>query len=134
MTKKRLKAYRAMKLELDGIASTLATLESVVYGPKGSRLDGMPRSGSGDGGPVERAAIKLTDLREKYMDKAAALIEATEEVEDAIESLDERQRTLMRLYYIQGLSWEDVCGRMSYSWRQIHRIHSAALQALQDTE
>lgn len=134
MTKKRLKAYRAMKLELDGIASTLATLESVVYGPKGSRLDGMPRSGSGDGGPVERAAIKLTDLQEKYLDKAAALIEATEEVEDAIEILDERQRTLMRLYYIQGLSWEDVCGRMSYSWRQIHRIHSAALQALQTIE
>ncbi|MBO5917248.1 MAG: sigma-70 family RNA polymerase sigma factor, partial [Oscillospiraceae bacterium] len=51
-------------------------------------------------------------------------------IEDRIEALEPRARKLMRHRYIEGLSWEEVCVAMCYSWRQTHNIHGAALDAL----
>ncbi|MBQ3065357.1 MAG: hypothetical protein IJC98_03875 [Clostridia bacterium] len=41
---------------------------------------------------------------------------------------------MARYRYIDGLSWENVCEKMNYSWRQTHRIHSAMLDKLVDAE
>ncbi len=49
-------------------------------------------------------------------------------IENAIENLDEREKYLMRLRYIQGDKWEHICCKMNYEWRQIHNIHSGALK------
>jgi hypothetical protein len=37
---------------------------------------------------------------------------------------------LIRLYYIDGLTWEKVCVDINYSWRQTHRLHSEALKKI----
>jgi RNA polymerase sigma factor (sigma-70 family) len=68
-----------------------------------------------------------------YRQKAAELSTALAEIEDAIEVLEPRERTLIRLHYAQGLTWEEVCVAMNYSWRQIHRIHAKALALLEET-
>lgn len=132
MTKEKLKAYRGIKLERDRLAAMIDELESTLYGPKAQRMDGMPRSGSRPGSAVEDAALRQADLLARYRQKVAEWSQALEEIEAAIETLEPRERTLIRLHYAQGLTWEEVCVAMSYSWRQIHRIHSRALEALRD--
>lgn len=132
MTKEQLKAYRAIKLELDRLAEMIEEMGAKIYNPKVQQLDGMPRGTSYPASPVENAAIKRNELLQRYKDKTRELTEALIEIENAIEVLEPRERTLIRLHYAQGLTWEEVCVAMNYSWRQIHRIHAKALEALRE--
>ena len=134
MTKERLKAYRSIKLERDRLVTMIEELEAQMQSPRSQRLDGMPRGGSAPSNPVETLAVKHVELIERYQQKVAELTEAAGEIENAIEILDHRERTLIRLHYIQGLTWEEVCVAMTYSWRQVHRIHSKALEILKNAE
>lgn len=130
MTKEQLKAYRNIKLERDRLAQMVEELEGSLYVPKSPNLDGMPRGGSGPSRTTEDAAVKHAELLSRYHQKMAELSAAILEIERAIEVLEPRERTLIRLHYAQGLTWEEVCVAMSYSWRQVHRIHGKALEAL----
>lgn len=132
MTKEKLKAYRHIRQERDQLAGLIEELEATIYGPKAQSTDGMPRGGSRPSSAVEDAAIRHADLLELYQQKAAELSAALAEIETAIEKLAPRERTLIRLHYAQGLTWEEVCVAMSYSWKQIHRIHGQALEQLKD--
>lgn len=134
MTKEQLKAYRSIKLERDRLADMIEELEATIYGPKAQRLDGMPRGGSRPGSVTEESAIKHAELLGRYQQKVAELSAALAEIENAIEVLEPRERTLIRLHYAQGLTWEEVCVAMTYSWRQVHRIHAKALETLKATE
>lgn len=130
MTKEKLKEYRSLKLERDKLAEMVRELEAEIYGPRSPKLDGMPHGGSSPHSSVEAAALRHADLLERYRQKAQELSAALVEIEKAIETLAPRERTLIRLHYAQGLTWEEVCVAMSYSWRQIHRIHAKALAEL----
>ena len=132
MTKEQLKAYRAIKLERDKLAAMVEELEGTLYGPKAQRLDGLPRGGAGTHSAVEDAAIKHAELLGKYQQRMAELSAALAEIEKAIETLEPRERTLIRLHYAQGLTWEQVCVAMRYEWAQIHRIHAKALEKLKN--
>lgn len=51
------------------------------------------------------------------------------EVQQQIEFLeDENEKTVLTLRYLRDYNWEKICVEMQYSWKQIHRIHSRALQ------
>lgn len=128
MTKAQLRAYRDIKLERDRLEAMVAALE---YGLTGINMNGMPRSGK-ISDPTGQQAIDHTQVRDMYQQKAAELTKAIIEVENAIECLEPRERTLIRLYYIEGLTWEEVCVAMSYCWRQIHNIHKKALGQLKE--
>ena len=50
-------------------------------------------------------------------------------MDNAIEALeDERQRNVMRLYYLNGLTWEQVAERMHYSREWVCRLHRKAIK------
>lgn len=132
MTKEQLRAYRDIRLERDKLQALIEELESTIYSPQAQQLDATPSGNHQPHSTVESAALRHAELLRKYHDKVAQLTDAMAEIERAIETLAPRERTLIRLYYAQGLTWEAVCIAMSYSWRQIHRIHSAALEALRD--
>lgn len=132
MTKEQLRAYRAIRLERDKLLEMLRELETTIYSPAIPKLDPAPGGGRNGASPVEIAATKHDELRTRYLQKVAELEDAMAKVEAAIETLDHRDRALVRLYYIQGKTWEEVCVEMSYSWRQIHRIHSEVLKKLRD--
>lgn len=134
MTKEELRAYRGIKLERDKLRGIIKDLEAVMYNPRAQRLDGMPRSGSGARSGVESIAIRHADLLETCHRKEKELTKAMENIERAIEVLDPLERTIVRLYYIKGLTWEEVAVEMSYSWRHVHRLHSAALEKLKASE
>lgn len=70
------------------------------------------------------------DLAALYRQKRQALAEQLQAIETALETLGPTERTLMRLRYIEGLSWQAVSLRIHYSWKQTHRIHKNALRKL----
>ncbi len=133
MTKERLKSYRSLKLERDQLLIMIEELEAQMRSPKSQKLNGMPRGCSAPQNPVEDLVIKHTELIKRYQQKVAELTEDAVEIENAIEILNHRERTVIRLHYIQGMTWEEVCVEMAYSWRQVHRIHSQALETLKNT-
>ena len=132
MTKEQLKAYRAIRLERDKLLGMLKELESTIYSPTIPKLDPAPGGGRNGASPVEIAATKHDGLRTRYLQKVAELEDAMAMIEEAIKMLGNRERTLMRLHYIEGKTWEEVCEEMSYSWRQVHRFHATALEKLRD--
>ena len=128
MTKARLRAYRDIKLERDRLEAMVAALE---YGTGGLRMDGLPRSGK-ISDPTGQQALHHTQVRDLYLQKVAELDRALIEIEEAIEHLEPLERTVIRLYYAEGLTWEEVCVAIHYEWAQTHRIHAKALSKLKD--
>ena len=129
MTKERLRTYRDLLRELRQIERKVEAIESALYSPKIPRLTGMPAAQSG-GNPKEDLAAKHLELLDYYNSKKAELAAEQLAIEKAIEVLPYRERTLVRLYYIDGLTWEQVCVNMNYGWSQTHKIHSIALNML----
>ena len=127
--KKKLQSYQALRAEHQQITEELERVEAVMAAPRGPNMDGMPRS-PGAGDPVLGVVSQHIALQERYTAQLERLAAAQADIEDLIESLDPKARKLLRHRYIEGLSWEEVCVAMSYSWRQVHNIHSQALTAL----
>lgn len=68
-------------------------------------------------------------LSDKIQARTAALIGVRVEIIQATEKLeDANQRTLLIERYVNGKTWEKICVDMKYSWKQVHRIHGAALR------
>ena len=109
MTKEQLRNYRNIKDEYSQIEKRLRSLES----------------------RPERDEDILRPLREFYQDKLKALANVQLEIERAIETLDYTERKLVRLRYIDGLEWHQVCVAINYSWQQTHRIHARILKAIE---
>lgn len=129
MTKDRLRKYRDLHRELRQIEEKIEVMESALYSPKIPRMTGMPASPT-NGSSKEDLAAKHLELLDYYKRKQQELYTEQLEIETSIESLPYRERTLLRLYYIDGLTWEEVCVHMSYGWTQTHKIHGKALQML----
>lgn len=127
--KKQLHKYRDLKAEHRQITMELERVEAFMTGPKGTNWDGMPRGSSG-GDPILSVVAHHISLQERYKAKLAELAAAQAHIEDLIESLEPMERKLFRHRYIEGLTWEEVCVAIGYSWRQTHNIHGAALDKL----
>lgn len=94
--------------------------------PGSPAQDGMPR-GSG-GGDLSGYAARLDDLDQKLRTQMYKKIQIRAEITEKIDAMEnETESLLLRLRYIHGLKWEEVAVKMDYSWKQIHRLHSKAL-------
>lgn len=134
MNRERLRAFRANAREGWQIRGQLEELEARMYTPRAQRFSSTPRGSSGDGHTMDDLValhIKLTDA---YRQKLTDLAREQLEIENAIAALEPVQRMVIRYRYLDALSWEDVCARVHYGWAQTHRIHAAALLALETEE
>lgn len=86
-----------------------------------------PASG-GDVRPGEDVLLRLGDLAVELTHQRDKLIQLRRKIGAAIDAVpDARLRELLRLRYIDELSFEQIAVRMGYSWRQVIRLHGAAL-------
>lgn len=105
------------------------------------RADKMFPSSVNDGMPKGSQQSDLSDymvlldeqidrLKQERLEKART----REQIDLAIRQMEnpDEQRVL-RLRYLWGLKWEEVAVKMSYSWKQIHRLHSSALDNFEMT-
>lgn len=130
--KKQLNSYRELRAEHRQIREELEAMETDM-GLTGSNYDGMPR-GSSTSDPTGRLAGVHLALQERYKAQLEKLADGQTVIENMIEGLEPTERRLARFRYIDGLSWEDVCEQMNYSWRQTHRIHGRMLDKLLTAE
>ena len=73
---------------------------------------------------------KLDDLLDVYNDKLAKVLDLILEFETALNLLNYREQEIMRLYYIDRLTWEEVCVEMNLSWTPMHNARRAAIQKM----
>lgn len=106
MTKEELQEYRPIKTELEALTVMLRKIT-----------------------PGTDEADSLTKY---YTDKKKRLTERLQRLEDALDSLTPTERTIMRLRYIDGLSWLAVSRRVHYSKSQVRRHHVKALDKLKN--
>lgn len=93
--------------------------------------DGQPR-GSGISDPTGKAGATMATISSRIDDLLVRLLELRDEIERAIEHLPPRERMLMRYYYIDCMTWEQVAERMHYSRQHTLRLHGAILGKLKD--
>ena len=93
-------------------------------------LTGMPRGGNADRDAVLAA---LADVTSDYREKIVRAERLEREVNEFIDSLPTRDcRMLLRLRYIEGMSWKKVLSTLNahgihLSERQMYRLHGTAL-------
>jgi RNA polymerase sigma factor (sigma-70 family) len=95
----------------------------------GSTINGIPGGGGSQDKIGNHVAI-MADIAEMINRELTRAHERMRQIETSIEILEEREKRLMRLRYLHGLSWEKICVDMNFSWRQIHNIHAEALKKI----
>lgn len=125
-----LKDFRKLGLEIDRMIEEYKRLYSWAtrITPTLSDLPGSHGSEDRVSGCVER----LICINEEINRKIDEYIDRREEIHAAIESLEVGTlRTLMGLYYLNGLTWGEVAERLGYEIRTITRLHGAALEQIE---
>ena len=75
---------------------------------------------------------ELSNLLSSRTNLEAQQIASMLEVPQAIDRLpDERLARLLRLRYIDGMTWERVAVEMHYSYMQVCRMHGKALDVIE---
>jgi DNA-directed RNA polymerase specialized sigma subunit len=90
-----------------------------------STITGMPRGGSSD---WTQTADRLIELEQAVNARTRELVRLKLAAIDAIRSVEEpRLAELLELYYIDGLTWEQVAERMKITERWAQSLHGRAL-------
>lgn len=128
MDKLELRQYRGILREIEQLeAEKQRVLDSLLAPPNQVRqLQG--RSGTDRIGEAVARRETYQNLIDRKLDELIAL---REQIESAIQGLPAEERRLMRLRYIDGLTWEKIAVELNYSWSQVHRIHSTILAKLE---
>lgn len=129
IAKLRLKRYLPLKLEVQHLRERI----SALYGLHIPNSDGMPHA-SGVSDPTGNTATLIVERRKRYESREQEFAEYEAAIERDMEILSPTERDLIRYKYMDGLTWEEVCIAIRYSWAQTHRIHSAALIKLGEAE
>lgn len=126
--KEFLMSYQKEKRRVRRLEEQLEELRRNKMSPSVTN-DGMPHGT--DKKDLSDYAVKVDEIEQELVTARYNRICAFQEVQRRIESMeDEREKDLLTYRYLKGLKWEEVCVRMDYKWRQVHRIHAKALKNL----
>ena len=124
--KQYLRRYQAAKRRAKMIQEEIEELRSSKTSPVGLG-DGMPHgSGTSD---LSGYAARLDELMRELEEEREMQMVTYHEIWNQVKKIPNatEQEVLTRRYLI-GQSWEKIAVEMHYSYRQIIRIHGAALQ------
>lgn len=128
--KQKLKAAWVLRMKIDELRDQLYELHTT-----GTRItpnyDLVPASCGDNIGKTERAALAIYELeRELYatIERECAEVRETNSIIDMLD--DELLKTVMIKRYIRHKPWERIALELGYSWAQLHRIHSKALNEI----
>ena len=97
---------------------------------KGQTFDSMPKSKSNKN-QSEELNISIIDRSEQLYQEIQELYQERDELVQAIESLDDPvENIIMRLLYIDGLSWNQIQAQLRCGRGTIHRARESALKKI----
>lgn len=133
---KRLKRLPYVNIKIKSLHHEIISLRSGTV--KGQSFDGMPKSPTNDN-RTEDMNIKVIDRVNELYKKIEEIYKEQQELTKWIESLEDPiENMVMRLLYIDGLSWDEVriqlrCGRSTIKRVRRNAIKKMALMALKGT-
>lgn len=125
---KELKKLRFKNVKIQSLHYEIINLRTGIV--KGQNFDGMPKLASNDN-RTEEMNIKAIDRIAELYHEIELLYKEQEELIKAIENLEEPiENIVMRLLYIDGLSWNQVERRLNCSPATIQRARDKSLVKL----
>ena len=126
--KRYLMSYRWAKKQEERILEEIQELRMDKMFPSVVN-DGMPKGS--EQRDLSDYAVKLDELIQELKKERLEKVRKLKNIEKSIRDLNsEDAQTIMRLRYIDGLKWEEVCVAINYEWAQMHRIHGKALREI----
>ena len=125
---KELKKLKFKNAKIQSLHCEIINLRSGIM--KGQNFDSMPKSQSNDNRTEEMNIKAIDRIAELYQEiereynEQEELVRAIEELEEPIENI------VMRLLYIDGLSWNEVQIQLRCSRSTIKRARESALKSL----
>lgn len=90
-------------------------------------MDDMPHAH--DQKDLSDYMAKMDELEHKLIDARYGRIKLYMQIFTDVEKMeDETEKAVLTYRYLRGYTWEQICVKMEYSWKQIHRIHGKALK------
>lgn len=75
---------------------------------------------------------KIIDLENEIHDEIEQLIALKKQIRDVINKLENiNEKLVLKYRYLMFFQWEEICDKMHYSPRQIHRFHDSALENIE---
>lgn len=130
MTKYELRNYRDLREELDYLHEQITELRLSMTAPKNQVITGMPSGSSAVSDKIGEVVAKAERLEKRYIKKYYDLLSRLEQIENEIDKLEPKERLIIRYKYIQGMTWEDVAEKMSWSVSKVHKAHKKILQKI----
>lgn len=96
---------------------------AAVYGS-----ERVQSSARGDVQPDNLA--RLEELLRVYNAKLEAITKLVAEFEHALEALSGMERRILRMYYVDCMTWEQICVAENKSWMTIHRFKNNAYETI----
>lgn len=136
----KLREYTNIVGRINWLVEEKLTLRQKLEGLGAQNLDGMPKqSGYVRNDKTEEILDKLTEIDKSISDELSDLKSAREKITNAINQIEDPiLKRVLQLRYLEydkngkRLSWEEISEKMGYSWRHIYRLHSQALDVLND--
>ena len=122
--KQRLKALQYIDIKVKSKHQEIISLKSGIL--RGQQFDNMPKS-KNNKNQSEELNVLIIDKSEQLYREIQALYKEREELIQAIESLDDPvENIVMRLFYIDGMTWNEVEAKLRYSRGAIQKIRNSA--------
>lgn len=92
-------------------------------------LDGTSLQSSGLQDKIGDLVARIVDLQTEIETATRKMIDLKTEAMRIIDRMPTQEcRLLLQLRYLNGLTWERIAVDMNYSYRNVHYLHSRALQ------
>lgn len=83
------------------------------------------------GGPDKNALAEYVALSEEIVEELTKLYRVKQNVMKLIFKVRKHDlQSVLQLYYLDGLTWEEVAVKMHFSWRWTMELHGRALQEM----
>ena len=126
--RQRLKALQYIDIKAKSKHQEIISFKSGIL--RSQQYTDQPKAGS-PGNRSEELNVLIIDKSEKLYQEIQELYQERDELVKAVESLeDPLENIVMRLFYIDGLSWNEIQIRLRCGRGTIHRARDSALKKL----
>ncbi|MEG2261787.1 MAG: DUF1492 domain-containing protein [Raoultibacter sp.] len=120
-------AYRLNELINNDLAE-LEQLKDLSTSIAAVRCDRDKVKGGKIGSKIEFIVVKIIALEEMIDDEIDRFVDLKTAIRNAIVCVENRnEELLLRLRYIEFLSWDEIAEKMGFDERYVHKIHADAL-------
>lgn len=120
---KEFKSYITLKKQFAETKERYKELRESMGNISIQKISDMPKTGSNND-KIAELLVKIEEIEECKLKLSRKFLE----IENKIETLkDVKQKRVMELRYLDGITFERIAVAMGFSWNHVHRIHSKAL-------